>query len=46
MGRLVEGGYYTATVVWPVVNAEEVTVDLTHSDVFRDDEGQIERTAP
>lgn len=45
-GRLGEDGFYTATIVWPAVDSDSVTVDLTHSDVFGDDEGRIERTAP
>ncbi|WP_080871824.1 OmpA family protein [Oceanobacillus timonensis] len=45
-GRLGEDGFYTATIVWPAFDAEEVTVDLPHSDVFSDHEGAIEITAP
>lgn len=46
--RLGEGGYYTATVIWPAVDAETVTVDLTVPRDFLEEatEGEIERTRP
>lgn len=41
-----EDGFHTITVIWPAVDSESVTVDLPHSDVHGDSDGQIERTAP
>ncbi|MFA1821877.1 OmpA family protein [Virgibacillus oceani] len=48
IGRLGEDGYYTATVIWPAVDAETVTVDLTVPRDFLDEatEFEIERTQP
>ncbi|GAK03498.1 outer membrane protein A precursor [Geomicrobium sp. JCM 19037] len=46
IGRLDEGGYYTSTIVWPAVESDTVTVDLTVPYRFLDDlsDRQIEQT--
>lgn len=46
MSSLGSDGFYTATVVWPAVNSDTVTIDLSYSEVFGEDEGLTEATAP
>lgn len=49
IGSLEEGGYYTATVIWPAVDDETVTVDLHVPTGPQDDEiksRDIEMTQP
>ena len=41
-----EDGFYTATVIWPAVDAEEIAVDHPFNDYHGDHQSQIKRSAP